>query len=247
MCKQLHRLIFCYLIWLWYFKFILLHIVLNPSDMRKTLLLIVCILVAGRSFADKNMRDVWLSMPDSLNVYVDSVMRHDLVTFHDMGLTSEITNRFADITSIDTLGETYMSVTLSSSTQMQMRLLATTDSNRILCIVKTFRDTEGYGESDVRFYSVDWEPLVGSYGLPSADDEQALRRDFLLQPDTMNNERFAELSALIDPVMLCAELATDEPAITLTLSTPLLRKEEEEEVKTIIKQNKLNWHGDKFK
>lgn len=193
------------------------------------------------------MRDVWLSMPDSINVYVDSVMRHDLITFHDMGLTSEITNTFADVTSIDTLGETYMSVTLSSSTQMQMRLLPTVDSTRILCVVKTFRDAEGYGESDVRFFSTDWLPLTGSYGLPSANDEQALLRDYLTQPDTMSNERFAELSAMLDPVMLCAELATDEPAITLTLSTPLLRKEEETEVRAIIKQNKLNWQGDTFK
>lgn len=225
-----------------------MRIVFYPLNMRRTfLLIIIYVYIAGQSFAEKNMRDVWLSMPDSINVYVDSVMRQDLITFYDMGLTSEITNRFADITSIDTLCETYMSVTLSASTQMQMRLLSTTDSAYILCVVKTFRDAEGYGESDVRFYSEDWEPLTDSYGLPPANDEQALLHDFLWQPDTMTRERFAELRDMIDPVMLCAELSPDEPAITLTLATPLLRKEDEMDVNTIIKQNKLKWHGNTFK
>ena len=214
--------------------------------MRKSLLFILTMLAATAS-ARQKVSDLWIVMPDDMIVYVDSVRRQDLVKFYEIDRQAEIVNMFSNKTSIDTLSENYMSVRLNAVTCWQMRLLDKNDGTRLVCLVKTFAPEEGHGESEIMFYSTDWDMDESHYGLPVYTDAESLLNEFTACPDTMTAARFEELRTMIDPVMLTADLSADDDSIVLSLSTPLLNKQEEEEVKTIIKQTKFKWNGEMFK
>lgn len=209
--------------------------------------IMICFVAASQACATKNIREIWRSMPDSLSIYVDSLQRRDLVSFADMGLHSEVRNLFDGTTSVDTLTDTYMSVRMSSSELMQMRLLPAKDSTQIVCLVRTFGPVEGNGESDVRFFTTEWNAIESAFGLPICTDEDSLLARFVACPDTMASGRFDELRAMIDPVMLCATLSAADDTIRMSLSAPLLTKEEEREVRAIIRKKLFKWDGETFK
>ena len=70
---------------------------------------------------------------------------------------------------------------------------------------------------------------------------------FIVKPDTMSEQRFVELKAMIEPVMVQAELSADCDELFLQLSTPLLNSEDKKAVGSIISQRKLKWDGEIFK
>ena len=65
--------------------------------------------------------------------------------------------------------------------------------------------------------------------------------------DTMAVEQYNKLCAMVEPVMVAAELNKDEDSITFSLSTPFITKKEKEELFIVLRQRKLKWDGKTFK
>lgn len=202
-------------------------------------LLLSCLLWLGAGVAHaQSMREVWLSMPDSLVGYVNQSKRIEALDYRDMGLKLDVKNLLSGSTLVDTLTSDFMEVRLSEASTLQMKLLATADSDSVVCVVRTFLGPDP--ESVVDFYGRDWQPVAARFAWPAVDE-------LVQKPDTMPTVRYEELCRLMEPVLRSASLSIDENAITVSLAVPMLNVAEKEALSAILKQRKLKWDGRVFK
>ena len=172
------------------------------------------------------MRDLWLTMPDSLCTCLDRNLRTELLDFVDMGVKAEVKNRMNGQSTMDTLTADYTRVRLSESSAIQLKLLpAQTDS--VVCMVRTF--SAPASESFVSFFSTSWQPIASDFGLSGVGVMQGTD---------------AEASA--DPVMVSASLSPVHPEITFSLSIPVATAEEKQQLSAILVQRKYKWEGGRF-
>lgn len=191
------------------------------------------------------MRDIWLSMPDSILPYLNKNLRMEHVDFVDMHVRSEVKNLLHEEGVLDTLTNDFAAYYLPQSSSLELKLFNTSDSLQVLCMVKTVTAPEP--ESEIRFFDTSWQPLSADFGLPIHTTEGEILKRFTLQPADMTDDRFKELCNMIDPVMLSASLSISTPVITFCMSVPVLTKEEHEQVSVIVKQISFKWDGTTFK
>lgn len=200
--------------------------------MKKIITLVAAIVMMTNAWAQKSMRDVFLSMPDSISTGLNGGLRKELVDYVGMGAEAKVRNLFQGTTFLDSINDEYASLRLNGAATMQMRLFRDSAlGDSAVCVVKTFMAPEA--ESEVRFYSLDWKPKEAPCWMPVLDAGCTVY-EFAERPDTMSVERFEELCKMVEPVMVAAELSSEEEYIKFTLSTPLLNSEEEREVKAVL-------------
>ena len=205
--------------------------------MKRTILVCLC-LTALFSASAKDMRELWLSMPDSLIGYMDKSKRLALLDHVDMNTTAELANKLEGKTSLDTLTSNFMQVTLNKVVDMRMTLLPTIgegSSDSILCVVRTYHNAEE--ESVVELYDQSWRRLR------KIDYDPEM---FFSRPDTMSQERFEQIRSLVSVLFVKAELREGSDALLLTPSMPFNTREEKEDIKSIILQINVKWDGKTF-
>lgn len=213
--------------------------------MKRVLILLISCVLTSFVEAQVSMRDVWLSMPDSIVPYLNRSLRLEHLDFMDRHVKSEVKNLLHENGVLDTLTNDFASYYLPQSSSLELKLLSTNDSTQVLCMVKTVMAPEA--ESEIRFYDTSWKSLAGNYGLPIGTSVEAILKQFTDKPSDMTDNRFEELSKMIDPVMLSASLDVSSPMIILCLSTPVLTKQEKDDVSVITKQISFKWDGTTFK
>ena len=210
-------------------------IFLNTNKLLKRMLIIL-FSFASLAVSAKSMREIWLSMPDSMVRYLNKSKRIEFLDYVDMKVKTDVTNLLQGSSVMDTITSNYLSVKLNEVSVIQMRLLPVSGSDSLLCVVRTY--SAPAAESTVNFFTQDWQ-LVGSMSFDS--------KQLIAKPDTMSEQRFTELRAMIEPVMVQAELSADRDELFLQLSMPLLNSEDKKAVGSIISQIKLKWNGETFK
>lgn len=196
-------------------------------------------LVAVTSFAQPNMGKLFIAMPDSLVGYLNTTKRTEMVDFYHMGVKAETFNRLQNYTVLDSLTERSAEVTLSQASTMQLMLLPTSQGDSIICMVRTYLGEEP--ESTISFFDTTWQPLSGQNCIVMPDSASYTHR-----PDTMSVEEYERLLRLIDPVMLHARLDFTTPSLVFSLSTPMVRKTERQQLNAILVERKLKWNGEMF-
>lgn len=192
----------------------------------------------------KSMRDVWISMPDSLAPTINANLRTELVELQEMGVKAEVSNLLGDNVVLDTLTADFAQVRLSKAATLQIKRLPFENSgDSLLCVVKTFSAPEK--DSEVRFYNQQWQSLnlKEYFGGKSMDD---IMESLVQKPDTMDVQRFEELKDMIEPRMMSALLFMHDNSIVFKLSLPLLSMEDKKQVNAIKMQRKFNWNGKMF-
>ena len=213
--------------------------------MKRFLILLASCVLTSFAQAQVSMRDVWLSMSDSILPYLNRSLRTEHVDFMDRYMKSEVKNLLHENGVLDTLTNDFASYYLPQSSSLEMKLMTAADSSQVICLVKTVMAPEP--ESEIRFFDTSWQPLAGDYGLPIHLSEGDILKQFTHQPSDMTDDRFDELCKMIDPVMMSASLSASSPVITLCLSTPVLTKQELDDVSVIAKQISFKWDGVRFK
>lgn len=213
--------------------------------MKRVLILLISCVLTSFVEAQVSMRDVWLSMPDSIVPYLNRSLRLEHLDFMDRHVKSEVKNLLHENGVLDTLTNDFASYYLPQASSLELKLLSTNDSTQVICMVKTVMAPEA--ESEIRFYDTSWNSLAGNYGLPIGTSVEAILKQFTDKPSDMTDNRFEELSKMIDPVMLSASLDVSSPMIILCLSTPVLTKQEKDDVSVITKQISFKWDGTTFK
>ena len=205
--------------------------------MKRTIIVCLC-LTALFSASAKDMRELWLSMPDSLIGYMDKSKRLALLDHVDMNTTAELTNKLEGKTSLDTLTSNFMQVTLNNVVDLRMTLLPSTGegaTDSILCVVRTYRNAEP--ESIVELYDQSWKRLR------KIDFDAEM---FFNRPDTISQERYEQIRSLVSVLFVKAELREGSDVLVLTPSLPFNTREEKEKIKSIILQTNAKWNGKTF-
>lgn len=194
------------------------------------------------------MREAWLSMPDSLCLYLNKNLRTELVDFVDMGVKAEVKNLMNSVSVMDTLTTDYTRVSLSEALTIELKLLPKVDADTVICLVKTYNGPAK--ESLVSFYDSAWNTIANDFGLTGiksiSQNDSSLIDSFVRCPDTLSNGEFEKRKKLIDPVMVYAELSPNDYSISFSLSMPLTTSEEQEQLKPIILQRKYKWEQGMF-
>lgn len=216
----------------------------------------------------QTVRDLWLSMPPSLAPYLSTSLRTQCLDFYDMHTDAQTDNALKGKSRIDTLTSTFLAATLSKAHTLQMKLLPASGSglgaasasgsgsasgsslgsgsgsssllsscDSVLCVVRSWDGPKR--DSEVQLFDRQWKPLQAPLTF-SADS-------FVCRPDTMSEERFSRLVALLDPIMFSVSLSPAENVLLVKLSPVVPNPEEEKAIEQILVQRKLKWDGKTFK
>ncbi|MGM9699998.1 MAG: DUF3256 family protein [Prevotella sp.] len=208
--------------------------------MRKTLLTLA-LMVSTLAASAKSMKDLWISMPDSMIPYLTRDMRAELVNAEE---TKEINNALGGKTRMDTLTHRYLRVTLTEASQIEMRLLPSTQGDSVLCVVQTYKGS--LPESVVNLYTQEWEKM-DTKQLFDGQSAKCVAQTLVERPDTMTAQQFEELQLLLDPMLIQMALSIDSDEIVFTASAPMLDKKDQMQVNAILMQRKFKWADNSFK
>jgi len=202
-------------------------------------IILACLLFASTGVGAKSMKDLLVSMPNSLMPYLDKNLRQEMPELQEMGLKAEVKNLLGENSVMDTLTADFLQIRMSKLSTLQMKKLPAEAGDSLLCVVKTFAGPEK--ESELYLFDQKWKPVDMGFDLIS------LATSLIQKPDTMSEERFGELMKMIEPQMVSAMLLQHENAMVVRLSLPLLSAEDKKAVNVIKLQRKLNWDGKTFK
>lgn len=135
----------------------------------------------------------------------------------------------SSLVSASGLGSSLGSGSASSSS------LSSCDS--VLCVVRSWDGPKR--DSEVQLFDRQWKPLQAP--LTFSTDS------FVCRPDTMSEERFSRLVALLDPIMFSVSLSPAENVLLVKLSPVVPNPEDEKAIEQILVQRKLKWDGKTFK
>ena len=107
----------------------------------------------------------------------------------------------------------------------------------VLCVVRSWDGPKR--DSEVQLFDRQWKPLQAPLTF-SADS-------FVCRPDTMSEERFSRLVALLDPIMFSVSLSPAENVLLVKLSPVVPNPDDEKAIEQILVQIKLKWDGKTFK
>lgn len=233
----------------------------QPRRVIALLLLLLPLTVGAQT-----VRDLWLSMPPSLAPYLNTSLRTQCLDFYDMHTDAQTDNALKGKSRIDTLTSTFLAATLSKAHTLQMKLLPASGSgsgsasgsasglgssmvsgsgsssslsscDSVLCVVRSWDGPKR--DSEVQLFDRQWKPLQAPLTF-SADS-------FVCRPDTMSEERFSRLVALLDPIMFSVSLSPVENVLLVKLSPIVPNPEDEKAIEQILVQRKLKWDGKTFK
>lgn len=210
----------------------------------------------------QTVRDMWLSMPPSFAPYLSASLRTQCLDFYDMHADAQTDNALKGKSRIDTLTSTFLAATLSKAHTLQMKLLPAAGSasgsslgsssgsgsasvsgsslsscDSVLCVVRSWDGPKR--DSEVQLFDRQWKPLQAPLTF-SADS-------FVCRPDTMSEERFSRLVALLDPIMFSVSLSPTDNVLLVKLSPVVPNPDDEKAIEQILVQRKLKWDGKTFK
>ena len=213
--------------------------------MKKIRLIMICacLILASTGVGAKSMKDLLVSMPDSLVPYLDRNLRLELPELQEMGVKAEVKNLLEENSVMDTLTADFLQLRLSKVAILQMKKLPT-GNDSLVCVVKTIAGPEK--ESQVMLFDQDWNSK-DVQTLFDGKSLQQLASTLVQKPDTMSEGRFTELQSMIEPQMVNALLMQHDNSIVVRLSLPLLSSEDKKAINVIKMQRKFNWNGKTFK
>ena len=213
--------------------------------MRTLILISVFLLGMQCVKAQKSVKDLLATIPESVVPYLTAEQAAELVKFTDESKTASVKNALNGTTSVDTLAADFASLKLNGVTDMQVRLLPLGDTAQVVCVIKTVN--KPVPESTVKFYTTDWKQLDSHFNLPDGGDACLMMSMLTHCPDTMPKTRFDELCKYLDPIIVSADFSNIGQGLTYSLSLPFVQKGDMDEIKSIIRQKSFKWQAGLFK
>ena len=117
-----------------------------------TLLTFACVANA------REMRDIFLEMPDSIIPLLTQNNRADCVDFLDAKMKARVTNRLDGQSELLELTPDYLKMKLTAHTFVQMKLLPCSSGDTIICMINTV--CAEANDSRIRFYTKEWKEVT---------------------------------------------------------------------------------------
>ena len=210
--------------------------------MMKKLTMFLCLACAWMcSLQAQEAKTYFKNMPDSLSPLLTSVNRADCIDFLESKMKAEVTNRFGGKSEMTELSPDYINVPMTPQSSWQMKLLAMTDTTQLICVVATA--CAPACDSDVHFYTTNWEELPASSYLALP-----VMKDFLSLPDTLLDYEVRDAGEKADMLLMKANLSAKDNTLTFTFTTPdYMDKETAEKLKPYLRRPVVYvWKEDKF-
>ena len=182
------------------------------------------------SLQAQEAKTLFVNIPDSLTPLLTKVNREDCIDFLESKMKAQVENRFGKKSEMTELGTDYVRMQMSPQTSWQMKVLARSDTTKVVCLVSTA--CAPACDSSLRFYTTDWKPLADSQfiSLP-------VMSDFLSTPDSTTIYDFDEARRSADMLLMKADFSKDNSELTLTLTTPdYMAKETAEKLKPFLRR-----------
>ncbi len=164
--------------------------------MKKILLLFAFTFVMISLHAQQNMKELFMTMPDSIIPLLTKNNRLDMVDFLEAKMKSVVKNKLDGESEMTALYADSISIKLTDVLQIDMFLLPTKEEydscKQVICLLSKYAiSSSAEKESDVRreehvarFYSVQWKPLhnpslqmpVKTYSTILSDDEKVFAK-----------------------------------------------------------------------
>lgn len=229
--------------------------------MTKRFLLLLTLILHSSLFTlhSQSLSDVFTSMPDSIYPLLTAKNRKDMVDFYNNKMEAKVRNRLNDYARLDTLTNQYLHLTPSPSSEVVMRLLETSDSTMLICLVQTV--TKPIRDSRVKFYDSQWRQLT-SMILPTPatadffsnqplppmeEDEEDTDSAPLPDREGQGESLLMQAQRSIDDLRLVEVIVSpDEPVLELRLSTDELDKELKKVAGRHVHAIRYRWTGTDF-
>ena len=210
------------------------------------------IVSAAPAVAQIQMRSVFAAMPDSVLPMVTKNNRLDCIDFIENNMEARVRNKVDEYVVLEALTGDYARFRTSAVAVMELKLLPTSDSTSVLCVVTTAESGEKGTErcvmdSNIRFYDTDWKPL----SLESATASVMQQRDgdaFFAEaaPDSLQTAADAAKRSLASFHPVLMTLVPEDFTLTLHLQTGYLSIEERRALQYCLRPVTLRWNGQSF-
>lgn len=189
----------------------------------------------------QDAKTYFVGMPDSLCPILTAVNRADCVDFLESKMKAEVTNRFGAKSEMTNLSADYIRVQMSPESSWQMKLLATSDSTKVICTIST--SCGPACDSDIRFYTTKWKELPVSSFL-----KRPVIADFLAIPDTVEDYGVRDAREKADMLLMKADFTAGNKNLTFSFTVPeYVGKNVADKLKPYLKADKVyRWKAGKF-
>lgn len=181
---------------------------------------------------------MWLSQPDSIIPYLTEQTRKQLVDSTAKGEMQEVTNLFSEDTKLAALTADYLSVNLSASSKLTMKLLPTEGNNLILCMVQTYMGP--LPDSRITLYDYKWQKIAGNFVPEFTVDS------FLTHTDSIDDEEWHQARQLLETRLTAYELSATDNSLKVSCSPILLSSEQQTLIDKLLRTRHLVWDGKRF-
>lgn len=188
-------------------------------------------------------KNCFINMPDSMSSLLTSVNRADCIDFLESKMKAEVTNRFGGKSEMTELTPDYIRMQMTPQSTWQMKFLPVNDSTKIVCTVSTV--CAPACDSDVHFYTTDWEELPTETYLSSFP----VMDDFIMAaPDTVDIYDYQNARRQADMLLMKADLSAKDATLTFTFTTPdYIEKTTAEKLKPFLRRPVVYvWKEGKF-
>lgn len=86
-------------------------------------IMLACLLTASLGMEAKSMKDLLVSMPDSMMPTLNSNLRLEFAELQEMGVKAEVKNLLGEVSVMDTLTQDFVQVRMSKVSTLQMKKL----------------------------------------------------------------------------------------------------------------------------
>lgn len=184
----------------------------------------------------QNLRTLWPSAPADVVPLLSVNNRLDMIDFIDNDMEARVRNALSGFSVLDTLSEDYLRCSLTTLSTLEMRMLPTTDTAKVVVVVNTALVPEAV--STLRLYDTEWRQLSIVQELPSLSafvDSTGLSNAICVQAI----REFADLPVV--SMSVCGK-----QTLTLTLSLQNLSRESRQALAEHIHPVIMQWNNEKM-
>lgn len=170
--------------------------------MKKIVALFSLLAALTASAADLQVKDLLVSMPDSIMTLISPSGRQDLIDFYESGGMGWTRNRLNGESHTLYFGEDRLSIATSYAGTLDMFVLPFKKGDCVVCVIKSVK-IDDYRDSRISFYTPSWQRISTEslIELPAFDDfldKKALKNDSVSDLRAMSLIRFVSVTPSAD-------------------------------------------------
>ena len=200
--------------------------------------ILICALALG--VKAQEMDALFISMPDQNIPQLENAWRKDLVDLYKSGKDATLKNTMNGSSSLKKLTSDYLLLQATERSSIEMKLLPLVNNTNVICMIRTVNGP--VADSQIEFFTTDWQPLAVSDLLTPVD------ADWFIKDDTdKNSNAFQDAASRLDMDLIQYTLSPDNLTLTATYTTPLyLSKEDRKAVIPFIKESPKVYTWEKY-